>query len=98
MRDELPKTWRDRAPFAWATWATGNAAAPRGTDADGNTIDGKHIGLNTRGRSCTARRHLIVTLGLRHHLVHSDARWGQPHDEESVRELVRTGARWTGHL
>jgi mannose-1-phosphate guanylyltransferase len=82
------------APFSWED--LGNWPSLRRlveSDADGNTIVGKHVGVRTR--DCIVRsegNHLITTLGV-HDLivVHTpDATLvANKHDEESVRELVK---------
>lgn len=81
------------APFQWddaGSWRS--LARTRGTDADGNTVDGRHLGLGTRG--CIIRgegNHLIVTIGLEDCIVvHTpDATLvARKQDEESVRQAV----------
>lgn len=81
------------APFGWddvGSWA----ALPRlrGTDADGNTVDGRHAGLDTH--DCVIRAadgHLVATIGVRDLvIVHTAdatlvARKG---DDDSLKKLV----------
>ena len=82
------------APFRWddvGSWQS--LARLRGTDADGNTIVAKHLGLDTQG--CIVRGptdHLVVTLGLKDVIVvHTpDATLvANKHDEESIRQLTK---------
>jgi len=82
------------APFDWddlGNWQS--IARLRGTDANGNTIDAKHVGAKTaRSVVFGQPEHLIVTLGVSDLIVvHTpDATLvANRHDEESVRELVR---------
>jgi mannose-1-phosphate guanylyltransferase len=64
----------------------------RGVDDDGNTVTGKHLGLDTRNTIIrTDDNHLIATLGLNNLIVvHTpDATLvADKRDEESVRKLV----------
>ena len=82
------------APFEWddvGSWRS--LARLRGADAQGNTVVGRHLGLNTSG--CIVRGpddHLIVTLGLKDCIVvHTpDATLiAHQRDEEAVRKLVQ---------
>jgi len=82
------------APFDWddlGNWQS--IARLRGADADGNTIDAKHVGAKTKQSIIFGQGdHLIVTLGVSDLIVvHTpDATLvANRHDEESVRELVR---------
>jgi mannose-1-phosphate guanylyltransferase len=76
----------------------------RGTDADGNTVSGRHLGLNTSGTIVrTSDDHLIVTLGLQDCIiVHTrDATLiANRRDEESVRKIVKLLEErgWTEYL
>jgi mannose-1-phosphate guanylyltransferase len=82
------------APFQWddvGSWqAIGRLQA---SDGDGNTIQAKHLGLNTRGTIVRGPdNHLIVTLGVTDSIVvHTpDATLvANKHDEESIRQLVK---------
>ena len=81
------------ASFAWddlGSWQS--IARLRGADSEGNTILGKHIGVNTQGTIVkTDDRHLVVTLGLRDCLIvrTPDATLvANKHDEESIRKVV----------
>ncbi len=82
------------APFEWddvGSWqAIGRLIA---ADAEGNAIQGKHLGLGTTGSIIrTSGDHLIVTLGLVDCIVvHTpDATLvANKHDEESIRKLVK---------
>lgn len=81
------------APFDWddvGGWQS--LSRLRGTDATGNTIVGRHLGLDTRDTIVrTDDDHLVVTLGLKDLLVvHTpDATLvADKRDEESVRKLV----------
>ena len=82
------------APFTWndvGSWQS--LARLRGVDASGNTIIGKHIGVETVGTIVRGGPdHLIVTLGLKDCLVvHTpDATLvANKHDEESIRQVVK---------
>jgi mannose-1-phosphate guanylyltransferase len=82
------------APFAWddvGSWQS--LARTLGTDADGNTIVGKHLGLRTKNSIIrTTPDHLVATLGLADVIVvHTpDATLvASKHDEEAIRELVK---------
>jgi mannose-1-phosphate guanylyltransferase len=93
------------APFEWDDVGSWQAIARlRGTDAEGNTITGKHLGLNTSGAIVrTSDDHLIVTLGLTDCIiVHTpDATLvANRRDEESVRKIVKLLAErgWTEYL
>jgi mannose-1-phosphate guanylyltransferase len=82
------------APFDWddvGGWQS--LTRLHGTDANGNTIIGQHLGLNTTGSIIRSEEnHLIVTLGLRDCLiVHTpDATLvANKHDEEAIRQVVK---------
>jgi mannose-1-phosphate guanylyltransferase len=82
------------APFQWddvGSWQSMERLCA--ADASGNTVQGKHLGLNTRGTIVrTSDEHLVVTLGLADCIVvHTpDATLvANKHDEESIRELVK---------
>ena len=82
------------APFSWDDVGSWQALARlRGTDDDGNTIVGRHLGIHTTGTIVRGNdQHTIVTLGLRDCLVvHTDDTTfvANKHDEEAVREVVR---------
>ncbi|MEX2168834.1 MAG: mannose-1-phosphate guanylyltransferase [Pirellulales bacterium] len=93
------------APFAWDDLGGWQSLARRlGTDAAGNTIAGKHLGIATRGTIVrTSDDHLIVTLGLEDCIVvHTPnatlvARKDQ---EEAIREVVKEleARGWDEHL
>jgi mannose-1-phosphate guanylyltransferase len=81
------------ASFEWddvGSWRS--LARLRSSDSDGNTVVGRHLGVNTRG--CIVRggdEHLIVTLGMEDCIiVHTpDATLvAKKQDEESVRQVV----------
>lgn len=82
------------APFEWDDLG-GWQSLPRrlGTDDAGNTIVGKHLGLNTIGTIVrTTPDHLVVTLGCEDLIVvHTpDATLvAYKHDEESIRAIVK---------
>jgi mannose-1-phosphate guanylyltransferase len=93
------------APFAWddvGSWQS--LARTLGTDADGNTIVGKHLGIRTSGSIVrTTSDHLVATLGLSDIIVvHTpDATLvASKHDEEAIRELVKELEKrgWKEHL
>jgi mannose-1-phosphate guanylyltransferase len=80
-------------PFPWedvGNWRS--LARTCGGDEHGNTVEGKHLGLRTRG--CIVRGeddHLIVTVGLEDLIVVQtpDATLvARKHDEASIREVV----------
>ncbi len=82
------------APFSWddvGSWQS--LARLSGEDADGNTIAGRHIGIDTRGTIVrTDDQHLVVTIGLEDCIVvHTpDATLvARKQDEEAVREVAR---------
>lgn len=82
------------APFEWddvGSWQAIGRLSP--ADAEGNTIQGRHLGLNTQGTIVrTADDHLVVTLGLTDCIVvHTpDATLvANKHDEEAIRQLVK---------
>ncbi|MBL9082373.1 MAG: mannose-1-phosphate guanylyltransferase [Planctomycetales bacterium] len=82
------------APFDWddvGGWRS--LERLRGVDEAGNTIVGKHLGLDTSDTIVrTSGNHLVVTLGLKNCLVvHTpDATLvADKNDEESIRKLVK---------
>jgi mannose-1-phosphate guanylyltransferase len=93
------------APFAWDDVGSWQAISRlSGVDADGNTIEARHLGLRTSGTIVRgAADHLIVTLGVRDLIVvHTpDATLvANKHDEESIRQLVKLIAErgWQQYL
>lgn len=64
----------------------------RGTDADGNTVVGNHVGLRTRNSIiCSDKNHLVVTLGLKDCIIVQtpDATLvADKSDEEAIRQIV----------
>ncbi|MCE9547670.1 MAG: mannose-1-phosphate guanylyltransferase [Planctomycetia bacterium] len=98
------------APFTWddvGNWPA--LARVHGTDADGNTIQARHLGVRTSGsiiyseKRAGDKEHLITTLGLDNVIVvHTpDATLvANRDDEEAVRELVRKLQElgWTEYL
>ncbi len=82
------------APFIWDDVGSWQAIARhRGVDADGNTITGKHLGLDTADSIIRGSEdHLIVTLGLKDCIVvhTADATLVADRDkEESIRQIVK---------
>ncbi len=82
------------APFEWddlGGWQS--LARLAGTDENGNTVIGRHLGLNTRGTIVrTDDHHLVVTLGLNDCIVVHTANAtlvANKHDEEQIRQLVK---------
>lgn len=82
------------APFSWddvGSWQAIARLCP--ADEAGNTVSGKHVGINTAGTIVRGPDdHLIVTLGLKDCLiVHTpDATLvANKHDEESIRKVVK---------
>jgi mannose-1-phosphate guanylyltransferase len=93
------------APFEWDDVGNWTAIArTAGVDADGNTIIGRHLGLDTTGSIIrTTNEHLVVTVGLADFIVvHTpDATLIAPRArEESLRDVVkRIGSLgWEEHL
>ncbi|MDP7266820.1 MAG: mannose-1-phosphate guanylyltransferase [Pirellulales bacterium] len=93
------------APFDWDDVGNWTALSRlRGEDEEGNTIDARHLGLNTTGSIVRGRGdHLLVTLGLSDCIVvHTpDATLvANRNDEESIRKLVQLIEEkgWTEHL
>lgn len=83
-----------QAPFDWDDVGSWQALARlRGTDVNGNTIVGRHLGLDTKDTIVrTTDDHLVVTLGLKNALVvHTpDATFvADKNDEESIRKIVK---------
>jgi mannose-1-phosphate guanylyltransferase len=82
------------ARFSWDDVGSWQALARlEGSDSNGNTVIGRHLGINTTGSIVhTTADHLVVTLGLRDCLVvHTpDATLvANKHDEEAVRQVVK---------
>ncbi|HVX12518.1 MAG TPA: mannose-1-phosphate guanylyltransferase [Pirellulales bacterium] len=93
------------APYDWDDVGSWQALARlHGTDENGNTIIGKHMGLNTSGTILRGSNdHLIVTLGVKDCvIVHTpDATLvANKHDEESIRQVVKLLQEkgWTEYL
>lgn len=93
------------APFAWDDVGSWQALARLwGVDEDGNTVAGRHLGVNTRGTIIrTDGEHLVATIGVNDLLiVHTpDATLvANKHDEEAVRQLVKLLQErgWTQYL
>jgi mannose-1-phosphate guanylyltransferase len=93
------------APFAWDDVGSWQAMARLlGSDAQGNTIVGRHLGVDTK--DCIVRTtagHLVATLGLADCIVvHTpDATLvANKHDEEAIRRLVQLLEErgWTEYL
>jgi mannose-1-phosphate guanylyltransferase len=82
------------APFEWDDVGSWQALSRlRGTDAEGNTIAAKHLGVNTRGTIVRGPDdHLIVTLGIADCVVvhtHDATLVANKHDEELIRQVVK---------
>lgn len=80
-------------PFEWDDVGSWQAIARlTGTDAEGNTIFGRHLGLDTQGSIVrTDDEHLVVTLGVKDCVVvHTENATlvANKHDEEAVRKVV----------
>jgi mannose-1-phosphate guanylyltransferase len=93
------------APFTWDDVGTWQAVARlAGTDAEGNTVTGRHVEINThRSIIRTAGNHLIATVGVDDLIVvHTpDATLvANRHDEESIRRIVKLLEErgWTEYL
>jgi mannose-1-phosphate guanylyltransferase len=82
------------APFGWDDVGSWQAISRlQGTDAEGNTVAAKHLGLRTKGTIVRGPDgHLIVTLGVEDLIVvHTPEATlvANKHDEEAIRELVK---------
>ena len=93
------------APFTWDDIGSWQALArSTGSDADGNTFQGKHLAIRTAGSIIrSSDDHLIVTLGVRDCIVvHTpDATLvASKQEEEAIREVVKAlGERgWKEYL
>jgi mannose-1-phosphate guanylyltransferase len=82
------------APFDWddlGGWQS--LARQQGSDEHGNTIIGRHIGVDTQGSIIhTDDEHLVVTLGLTDVIVvHTSGATlvANKHDEEQIRQIVK---------
>jgi len=82
------------APFEWddlGGWQS--LARLAGTDENGNTVVGRHLGLNTHGTIVRSDDdHLVVTLGMKNCIVvHTPNATlvANKHDEEQIRQLVK---------
>ena len=82
------------APFEWddvGSWQS--LARLRGTDDDGNTIDGRSVVIHTQGTIVRGSQdHLIATVGLKDCIiVHTPNATlvANKHDEESIRQVVK---------
>ena len=93
------------APFEWddlGGWQS--LARLEGADASGNTIVGRHLGLDTTGTIVhTDDGHLVVTLGLKDCIVvHTPNATlvASKHDEEQIRQVVKELEKhgWTEYL
>ncbi|MEX0610853.1 MAG: mannose-1-phosphate guanylyltransferase [Pirellulales bacterium] len=93
------------APFEWDDLGGWQALARlAGADETGNTIVGKHLGLETTGTIVrTDDDHLVVTLGLNDmivvHTPHATL-VANKHDEEKIRQIVKEleSRGWTEYL
>jgi mannose-1-phosphate guanylyltransferase len=93
------------APYDWddlGGWQS--LARLLGTDDDGNTIVGTHLGMNTRGTIVRSNdEHLVVTLGVEDlivvHTPHATL-VANKHDEEHIRDIVKEleSRRWEEYL
>jgi mannose-1-phosphate guanylyltransferase len=93
------------APFEWDDLGGWQALARLlGADENGNTILGKHLGLDTTGSIVrTDHEHLVVTLGLKDAIVvHTPNATlvARKQDEEQIREVVKEleSRGWTEYL
>lgn len=94
VMEKHPEVAVIEAPFQWndvGSWQS----LPRslGSDADGNTIVGKHLGIRTTGSIVrTDGEHLVVTLGIKDCIVvhtPNSTLVASKHDEEAIREVVK---------
>lgn len=93
------------APFTWDDVGGWQALArSAGTNAEGNTVQGKHLGIRTSGSIIrTSDEHLVVTLGIQDCIVvHTpDATLvASKQEEESIRDVVKAleERKWKEHL
>jgi mannose-1-phosphate guanylyltransferase len=93
------------APYEWDDLGGWQSLARRlGTDVEGNTIVGKHLGLATSGSIIrSSKDHLIVTLGLEDCIVvHTPAATlvARKDQEEAIREIVKEleSRQWSEYL
>jgi mannose-1-phosphate guanylyltransferase len=93
------------APFEWddlGGWQS--LARLAGNDANGNTIVGRHLGVNTSGTIVrTDDDHLVVTLGVKDCIViHTPNATlvASKHEEEQIRQIVKEleSRGWTEYL
>ena len=82
------------APFDWDDVGSWQAVARlAGTDANGNTVHGQHVGLDTQGTIVRSTGdHLVVTLGVNDLIVvHTPGATlvANKHDEEAIRQVVK---------
>ncbi|MGD9720304.1 MAG: mannose-1-phosphate guanylyltransferase [Pirellulales bacterium] len=93
------------APFTWddvGSWQAISRLA--GGDAQGNTISGRHVGVDTTGTIVRSTDdHVVVTLGVKDLIVvHTpDATLvASKHDEEAIRQVVKIMAErgWQQYL
>jgi mannose-1-phosphate guanylyltransferase len=93
------------APFEWddlGGWQS--LARLAGSDENGNTVIGRHLGLDTTGSIVrTDDQHLVVTLGLKDTIVvHTPKATlvASKHDEEQIRKVVKQLEEigWTEYL
>jgi mannose-1-phosphate guanylyltransferase len=93
------------APFDWddlGGWQS--LARLAGSDENGNTIIGKHLGVKTSGTIVrTNDEHLVVTLGLKDCIVVQTPNAtlvASKHDEEQIRRVVKEleARGWTDYL
>ena len=82
------------APFEWDDLGGWQSLQRRlGEDEHGNTIVGRHVGLDTSGSIVrTNDEHLVVTLGLKDCIVvhtQNATLVASKHDEESIRKVVK---------
>ena len=82
------------APFDWDDVGSWQAVARlAGADASGNTVQGLHVGLDTKGTIVRSTGdHLVVTLGVNDLIVvHTPGATlvANKHDEEAIRQVVK---------
>ncbi len=93
------------APFEWDDLGGWQSLARLvGSDENGNTIVGRHVGLSTNGTIVrTDDDHLVVTLGMKDCIiVHTPNATlvANKHDEEQIRQVVKRleELEWRGYL
>ncbi len=93
VMERYPQVLMIEAPFEWDD--VGNwSSVPRlqGTDDQGNSINARHIGINTNGSIVRGKEnHLIVTIGVQDLIIvetENATLIANKHDESTIKEIV----------